>query len=100
MKQKFLLATICFLFFATTNAQVNKRQQNQRSRTKQGVQSGEITKHEAKRIHTQQKHVQHMETKAKSDGVVTRKEKAKLNVAQNHASRSIYRKKHNKRDRN
>lgn len=100
MKQKFLLAAIAFLFFATANAQVNKRQQNQQARTKQGVKSGEITKHEAKRIHTQQKHVQHIETKAKSDGVVTKKEKAKLKVAQNRSSRSIYRKKHNKRDRN
>ncbi len=35
--------------------------------------------------------------KAKSDGVVTKKERAKLQAEQNKASRTIYRKKHNLR---
>ena len=100
MKQKLMGLTIAFLFFATANAQVNVRQQNQKDRTKQGVKSGELTNREVNRIKTQQKHVQHLENKTKSDGVVTKKEKVKLNAAQNAASSSIYRKKHNKRDKN
>ncbi len=100
MKQKLLFSIIVLLFFATTHAQVNTRQQNQKDRTKQGVKSGELTNREVNRIKTQQKHVQKIENKAKSDGVVTKKEKVKLNTAQNAASSSIYRKKHNKRDKN
>lgn len=100
MKQKLMGLTIAFLFFTTANAQVNARQQNQKDRTKQGIKSGELTNREVNRIKTQQKHVQQLENKTKSDGVVTQKEKVKLNAAQNAASSSIYRKKHNKRDKN
>lgn len=100
MKRKLILATAAFIFILQVNAQTNARQKNQKERTVQGVKSGEITKKEAKTIHTQQKHVQQMEDKAKSDGVVTKKEKVKLNTAQNAASSSIYRKKHNKRTKN
>ena len=100
MKLKLALAVIASCCIISAKAQVNERQKNQKERTVQGVKSGEITKKEAKTIHTQQKHVQQMEDKAKSDGVVTKKEKVKLNTAQNAASSSIYRKKHNKRTQN
>jgi hypothetical protein len=100
MKVKLIMAIIALVCMAQANAQTNARQKNQKERTVQGVKSGEITKKEAKTIHTQQKHVQHIENKAKKDGVVTKKEKVKLNTAQNAASSSIYRKKHNKRDKN
>jgi hypothetical protein len=100
MKQKLLVAIAALFSFSNINAQVNQRQHNQQVRTKQGVKSGELTQAETAKIKTQQKHINQMEAKAKSDGVVTTKEKAKLNAAQNAASTSIYRKKHNKRDRN
>lgn len=100
MKVKLTMAIIALVSIVQANAQTNARQKNQKERTVQGVKSGELTKAEAAKIKTQQKNVQQMEDKAKSDGVVTKKEKVKLNTAQNAASSSIYRKKHNKRDRN
>lgn len=98
MKKKFLSATIAFLFITAANAQTNVRQENQEKRTENGVQSGELTSREQKRIEHQQANVQRLENKAKKDGVVTNKEQARINAAQNRASRNIARKKHNRRD--
>jgi|CXWL01.1.fsa_nt_gi hypothetical protein len=100
MKKKFLTTAIAFIIFASANAQTNVRQENQGTRTENGVQSGELTKREQRRIEHQQENVQKLENKAKKDGVVTDKEQARINAAQNRSSRSIARKKHNGRDGN
>ena len=78
---------------------VNKRQQNQRARIAQGVGSGELTRLEARRLVKGQAKIQKMEWRAKSDGVVTAKERIKLQKALNKQSVSIAKKKHNKRSR-
>ncbi|MBI5858799.1 MAG: hypothetical protein HZB42_14300 [Sphingobacteriales bacterium] len=100
MKKKFLSAAIAFVIFAGAHAQTNVRQDNQENRTENGVQSGELTRREQRRIDHQQENVQKLENKAKKDGVVTDKEQARINAAQNRSSRSIARKKHNGRDSN
>ncbi|MFN8357252.1 MAG: hypothetical protein U0Y10_22540 [Spirosomataceae bacterium] len=100
MKLKLALAIIATCGILSAQAQVNERQKNQKERTQQGVESGELTKREAKKIKQQQENVKDYEAKLRSDGELSDKDKAKLNVAQNQASKSIYRKKHNKRDRN
>jgi hypothetical protein len=92
-----LLAAVCIM---QAKAQTNVRQENQENRTENGVNSGELTKREQRRIEHQQQNVQRLENKAKKDGVVTSREQARINAAQNHSSRSIARKKHNKRDSN
>jgi Ni/Co efflux regulator RcnB len=78
----------------------DKRQKNQKHRVKTGVKSGEITKREAKSIHKSTAEAKRYEAKAKSDGKVTWKERAKLQSKENKSSRKIYRTKNNKRDRN
>jgi Ni/Co efflux regulator RcnB len=78
----------------------DKRQKNQKHRVKTGVKSGEITKREAKSIKHSTKSAKRYEAKAKSDGKVTWKERARLQHKENKSSRKIYRTKHNKRDRN
>jgi hypothetical protein len=76
---------------------VDQREKNQQERIDQGIKSGELTKREAMRLEAQQGKIKVDEAKAKSDGVVTAKERAKLKREQNRASRAIYRKKHNAR---
>lgn len=79
---------------------INKRQQRQHRRIRQGVSSGELTRGETKQVVQQQKEIQQDKKEAKADGTVTKQERAAIHREQNRASRNIYRKKHNRRDRN
>lgn len=105
---KLFLALFVLGFFAVFSTEsygqitpgADKRQQNQKVRVKRGVKSGEITKREAKSIRYSTKSAKKYEAKAKSDGKVTWKERARLKNKENKSSRKIYRTKHNKRDRN
>jgi uncharacterized membrane protein YebE (DUF533 family) len=76
---------------------VDQREANQQARIQQGAQSGELTSREATNLEKGQAHVEKMEDKAKADGKVTPKERARLTKAQDKQSRKIYRKKHNAR---
>jgi len=76
---------------------VDKREAAQQARIAQGAQSGSLTAHETKRLEREQARINNAETAAKSDGVVTGKERHKLHAMQDGASRDIYRKKHNAR---
>ena len=73
---------------------IDQRQANQEQRINQGVASGQLNKREANRLNRQQQHINKIEDRAKSDGVVTKKERARIGVAQNRASRHIVREKH------
>ena len=73
---------------------VDQRQVNQEARIQQGVASGSLTPNETMRLDNGQTHVQNMETKAKSDGVVTQQERQKLHHAQEVQSKRIYHEKH------
>ena len=73
---------------------IDQRQANQEKRIDQGIASGQLNERGAARLNKQQDRVDTMENKAKADGVVTKKERARLHNAQNHASRNIAREKH------
>jgi hypothetical protein len=75
---------------------IDKRQEIQQKRIDQGVQSGELNKREAARMERHQAGIQKMEDKAKADGTVTKKERAKIHHAQNHESQRIHRQKHDR----
>lgn len=106
MKIKIIIfAALLFGFSATTIAQTNtpvvtQSQVKQQKRIKQGVKKGEVTKGEYVAIQKQQRHINRSKKVAKSDGVVTRRERAILNRKQTKASGNIHRIKHNKKDRN
>lgn len=105
MKRVVMLALAAALlgsisFAQTATPKVTKRQGNQQDRIHQGVKSGELTKGEAAKLEAQQGKIAVDKAKAKSDGVVTAKERAKLRHEQNRASKNIYKKKHNAKDRN
>lgn len=85
------------LAFAQANTpRVDQRQVNQEQRIDQGVASGSLTQREANRMERGQQHVDNMENRAKSDGVVTRQERARLHQAQDVQSKRIYRQKHDR----
>ena len=73
---------------------IDQRQANQEQRIEKGIASGQLTGREVNRLNNQQEHINKIEDKLKSDGVVTKKERKKLHAAQDHASRKIARQKH------
>ena len=78
---------------------VDDRQQNQRARIVEGVTSGELTAPEAHRLAHGQQHVRQVERRVEADGVVTAKEAARLEHAQDVQSARIKRQKHDRQDR-
>jgi len=101
MKQiRFVVAialAIPVLAFAQANTpRVDQRQANQEQRIDQGVASGSLTQREANRLERGQQHVDNMENRAKSDGVVTNRERAQLHRAQDRQSERIYAQKHDR----
>lgn len=78
---------------------LDNRQDKQKARITQGVKSGELTKKETARMVKGQAQLQRMENRAKSDGVVTKKERVRLQHKANKESGKIYRNKHDKQKR-
>ena len=75
---------------------IDQRQANQEKRIDQGIASGQLNEREANRLNTQQEHINKLEDKAKADGVVTKGERARIDHAQDRASRHIAREKHDR----
>src|SRR5262245_29243666 len=83
------------------NNGINERQQNQRDRIRQGVQSGELTGVEAARLRRQEAQIKLNEARARqSGGEFTPQERARIQRQLNRESRRIYRQKHDAQDRN
>ncbi len=78
---------------------VNTRQHHQHARSRQGVQSGELTRPETRKLAEEQRDVRQLERAYKSDGTLTRAERGDLRHEQNQASRDIYRQKHDSQER-
>lgn len=90
---------VTFLASAQTTPKVKKTQVKQSVRIAQGVHSGELTRREARQVKHQQRHIQHEKRIAKSDGVVTSREKANIRHDQRVANRTIYHQKHDNQSR-
>jgi uncharacterized membrane protein YebE (DUF533 family) len=102
MKAKLLAATVLFLIagISSTNAQIRQQAKNERYRIGQGVRSGELTRNEARNLTHDQREIHQDIRSARADGIVTHCERKEIRQDQRQASRKIYRKKHNCRDRN
>ena len=101
MKQMLLAVSALVLMTGMPYAQaetpvIDERQANQEQRIDQGIASGQLNEREANRLNKQQEHVNKMEDRAKSDGVMTKKERARISAAQDRASRHIAREKHDR----
>lgn len=77
--------------------EIKNREARQQKRIEQSVNSGELSGKETARLEKEQGKIEADREKALADGTMTKKEKAKLTREQNHASRDIYRLKHNAR---
>ena len=75
---------------------IDQRQANQEKRIDRGIASGQLNEREANRLNKQQEHINKMEHRAKSDGVMTKKERARISAAQDRASGHIVREKHDR----
>lgn len=78
---------------------ITQRAAHQRARIHQGVASGELTPVEAHHLRRQQGHIAYLRQEALRNGHIGPREYALINGAQDHASRTIYRLKHNGRER-
>lgn len=75
------------------------RQDRQQQRIDNGVSSGALTQPEARRVGREQARLARAETRAEADGTVTRREALVLEKRQDHASRHIFRAKHDAQTR-
>src|SRR5215469_8962444 len=75
--------------------EVTQRDVNQQQRIEQGLQSGQLSTREAGQLEREQQHVDKMEARDLRNGSVSPAEQARLNAAENKASRDIYADKHN-----
>ncbi len=98
-----LLSFVALVGIIQTHAQqtpiVDQRQSAQRHRIHDGVASGELTRREAVDARHDQRRIRRSERRAKADGVVTPKERARLHHKENIASRELRRDKHDQHDR-
>lgn len=74
---------------------LSNRDHRQTQRIRQGIRSGEIARPEARRLKKEQRRIDRAYHRASADGHLNRRERQRLNNMQNHASRHIYRAKHN-----
>ena len=73
---------------------LDAREHNQRERIAQGVRSGELTRPETRRLIAGERRLHRHERYAKSDGIVMRGERIRLQRNTNRMSHRIYRQKH------
>ena len=106
MKRSMLCAAVLFVCSACASAYaqdrtpvVDQREKNQQARIHQGVQSGELTRGEMRRLEAKEGRIKADEMNAKADGKVTPAERRHIRREQNRESRRIYRLKHNNRVR-
>jgi hypothetical protein len=78
---------------------INRREREQRQRIHQGIHSGELTRHEARRLTREQAAIRAYEARARATGGVSWRERRRLDNMLDRASRDIYRQKHDRQDR-
>lgn len=101
MKQMLRTASALVLMTGVAFAQAetpvtDQRQTNEEQRVDQGIASGQLNERAADRMNNQQGHLNKMEDKAKSAGIMTKKERARITAAQDRAARHIAREKHDR----
>ena len=83
----------------TKTKRLNHRQVHQSKRIMQGVKSGSLTKRETANLTRQEIKLQRHKKRAKAVGIVTPRERVKLNREANRLSKKIYVQKHDKQRR-
>lgn len=92
------LALMAGVAFAENETPViDQRQTNNEQRVDQAIAGEQLSEREADRPSKRQGQVNAMESKAKSDAVMTDKERARIVAAQDRAARHIAREKHDRK---
>jgi hypothetical protein len=81
--------------FAADPGNVVQRDVNQQQRIQDGLKSGQLTTKEAAQLERGERKIDRMESKALSDGKLTKDEQQRIERAENQQSKQIYRDKHN-----
>jgi hypothetical protein len=87
-------------FSQAAEARVDHREAAQERRIEQGVQSGEVTRREARGLGRQQARIERAESRAGADGKIMPREAARLEHRQDRASAHIRHAKHDRQTRN
>ncbi|MBC7903131.1 MAG: hypothetical protein H7Y27_06895 [Gemmatimonadaceae bacterium] len=95
MKAKILFT----LLFSIGIIGIASAQPGQRSRMREGVRSGEITRLEGAKVKHDSREFRRHHRIAKKDGVISKSERKYLKKERKHNSRKLFRKKHNRRSR-
>jgi len=99
MKLKLITTTVIVLVLGLSTAEAQPGLRVQRHRIEQGVRSRELTRTEARNLSLQQRNMHRNVRRAKADGLITPRERKGIRMDQRQHSRSIYRMKHNQRNR-
>ena len=100
MKLTKIFAALSVFSIMAFSATAQSGHRSDRSKIKQGVKSGELTRKETKTLINQQRDIRSDVRDARADGVVTASERRHIKLDKKKADASIHRKKHNNRDRN
>lgn len=99
MKTRFVLAALGLAAASVSpaTAQIDQRHNNQQRRIEQGVRSGELTGHEARKLEHQQGRINRTEARMRyrNGGHLNRYQRERLAQRENRANQAIYRHKHN-----
>jgi hypothetical protein len=97
-KASYLAVLTTFAFASAAHAQTTttdtQRDVDQQQRIEQGLQSGQLTTHEAAKLEGGETKVDRLQTQALKNGSVSPAEQARIQKAQNAESASIYNQKH------
>jgi hypothetical protein len=97
MKLSKIFAALSFMMVIAFSASA---QSTDKKRVKQGVRSGELTKTEMYKLGRQQRSIRTGVKDARADGEVTKCERKEIRADKKSQDATIYRLKHNSRDRN
>ena len=92
------LLLVCSVAFGGSNDTpgIDKRQANQDRRIQKGIESGQLTDREARRLNRRMNKLDRIENRAKADGVVTKRERKRMHKAMNRNSKAIAKQKHDR----
>lgn len=101
MNHRFSLAVLLSLglgslAYATDAPPLAQHEIKQQQRIEQGLQSGQLTPHEAAVLHHQDQRADRMRARARADGKVTPAERQRLKRAEQRQNQRIWQLKHNR----
>ena len=94
-----LFSTAAFAHDGLRDGGIERRDAINNERIEHGIRNGQITLREAARLRRQQADIERLEAYARRDGVLTGRERARIEIAQNELSRDIRREAHDRQAR-